>query len=247
MTSIIMLLLLLIVIIIFVVIFRKSTALGFSVIGIVLLIGYFASMNQTTKEHYDNGQLKSEMKFKSGELASAKLYHENGQLSLEGDYRDNMRNGLWMQYDNEGQLEAKLMFRDNLFYGRIEWYYKNGQLKELGYWAGRGSDSYRDNDHKWWFADGKIKAERNYDYGYEETQECWDEAGREIECNDVFFVYNIEKGLTDNIPSILRERSMKKSMEEINKSIEEMEKMNQTMNQTMENLSKHKKIIPNKK
>lgn len=243
MTSIIMLLLLLIVIIIFVVIFRKSTALGFSVIGIVFLIGYFASMNQTTKEHYDNGQLKSEMKFKSGELESSKLYHENGQLALEGAYRDGMKNGLWKRYYEEGQLEAKLMFQDDLFYGRIEWYYKNGQVKELGYWSGYGADSYRNNDHKWWYDNGNIKSERVYDSGYEETQECWDKEGKKIECNDVLFVYNKEDGLTNNIPLSLSARNMKKSMEKINKSMEESDKMFQTM----ERLSKYKKIIPNKK
>jgi len=224
MTSIIMLLLLLIVIIIFVVIFRKSTTLGFSVIGIVFLIGYFASMNQTTKEHYDNGQLKSEMKVKSGELESSKLYHENGQLALEGAYRDGMKNGLWKRYYEEGQLEAKLMFQDDLFYGRIEWYYKNGQLQELGYWSGYGKDSYRDNDHKWWYEDGKIKSERDYDYGYEKTQICWDEEGKKIECDTVLFVYNKEEGLTNNIPLDLLKSNMKKTMEEINKSMEELRK-----------------------
>lgn len=233
MLSIIILVLFLVVLVL---IFRKSTTFGFLFIGGILLIGYIANLNQTIEEHYDNGQLKSEMKYSSGELASAKLYHENGQLSFEGDYRDNMRNGLWTKYDNEGKLKAKIMFRDNLFYGRVEWYYKNGQLKELGYWAGTGSDSYRDNDHKWWYADGKIKAERNYDYGSEETEKCWDEAGKEIECDEVFFVYNIEEGLTDNIPLSLMQRNLKKSMEKLKK-----------YEIIQPNWKKLKKIIPNKK
>ena len=111
MLSIIILVLFLVVLVL---IFRKSTTFGFLFIGGILLIWYIANLNKTIEEHYDNGQLKSEMKYSSGKLTSAKFYHENGQLSLEGDYRENMRNGLWTKYDNEGYRLPQLF-----------WFYKN--------------------------------------------------------------------------------------------------------------------------
>jgi len=240
MTSIIMLLLLLIVIIIFVVIFRKSTTLGFSVIGIVFLIGYFANMNQTTKEYYDNGQLKSEMKFKSDNLISGKFYHKNGQLSLEGDYQEETMNGLWKQYYEDGKLEAILMFKNDLFYDKIRRLYKNGQVKEFGYWVCdiNRTYSYRSGVHTWWYENGDIKSERDYDSGYEKTQICFDNKGSEIECETVFLVYNKEEGLTNKIPVELNRRIIQKSMEDINLTPPP------TLSNKMLNL---KKIIPNKK
>lgn len=184
----------------------------------IFFIGYiFFNVDHTSEEYYENGQLKSKITYNGTELASAKFYHENGKLSKEGNYMNNMMGGLWTTYDNNGILESKMQFLNGLFHGKVESYYQNGQLKESGNWYGTGSNSFRHAEHDWWYADGTIKAKRNYDNGILESEKCWNEYGREIKCDEVFFVYNIEEGLTNKIPLWLMRSSLEKTMDKLKK------------------------------
>lgn len=221
-----MLLLLLLSIIVLVLIFRKSTTYGFSFIGIILLIGYLMMSNTTNKDYYDSGELKSEMIIRGGELAKGIFYHKNGKISLQGDYRDGMKQGLWSQYYEEGQLEAELMFLNDLFRGRNERFHKNGKTKELGYWDGYYDYSSRTYKHEWWHENGMKKSERYYNGYIADSVMCWNENGIEIECDEVIFLYNKEEGLTNKIPLDISLSITKEKMKRLNESpIFKMKKM----------------------
>ena len=189
----------------------------------IIVYWFYINRSFTDKEYYDNGIIKSETSIIGGELVSAIYYHENGKKLSFGKFENNKMNGKWILYDKEGKLNAKIMYKSGIYDGKVELYHKNLQIKESGDWIGDGKDSYRNGEHKWWYSNGNIKAIRNYDYGYEVAQKCWDESGTEIECDTVFFIYNIKNGLTDSIPLSLMQRNLDKSIEEMEERLKQME------------------------
>jgi len=87
-------------------------------------------------------------------------YYENGQLKLEGNFKNGKNDGLWKRYYENGQLHQ-------------EGYMKNGQYD--GLWK-----HYHEN--------GQLKYKCEYMINVEITApECWDENGNRIDCYNVIF------------------------------------------------------------
>lgn len=56
-------------------------------------------------EHYKDGTVKLEVKLKDGQKhGTLKLYHENGELSIKGEYTNDQPTGKWKYYDENGEL-----------------------------------------------------------------------------------------------------------------------------------------------
>ena len=69
--------------------------------------------------YHDNGTLKAERNYKNGKLEGIyRLYYENGKLKLEGSYKDDRMNGLFKRYNEEGELVAEELYQDNLLVER---------------------------------------------------------------------------------------------------------------------------------
>lgn len=42
------------------------------------------------------------------------VWFENGKLEVSGQYKDDVRDGIWMIYNNAGALKYKLEYRDGI-------------------------------------------------------------------------------------------------------------------------------------
>lgn len=68
------------------------------------------------------------------------LYHPNGKLKMEGQYRDNAMAGQWYQYYDNGALKEVVTFSNNEENGPFKEYHPNGKLSAEG--------SYLHGDHE---------------------------------------------------------------------------------------------------
>jgi antitoxin component YwqK of YwqJK toxin-antitoxin module len=85
------------------------------------------------KIYHENGQLKEEGEYRDGvEEGLWKTYHENGQLLQYGEYKNGKKEGLWKTYHENGQLEIETNIINGEYDGIWKRYYKNGQLVEEG-------------------------------------------------------------------------------------------------------------------
>jgi len=111
--------------------------------------------NETKKEYYDNGQIKSVEYYKDGKKEGLWIrYFYNGNLSIKGNFKDNKQEGYWMSYYDNGQLYLDRIYKDGKLEGIWKSFYKNGQL-----------------NYEWNYKEGELI-----------SQKCWDENGNKIEC-----------------------------------------------------------------
>mgnify|MGYP001068377437 CR=1 FL=1 len=80
--------------------------------------------------YHENGQLSQKGNYKDGKRVGLfEFYHENGQLKAMGIWKDGKREGLYVSFYENGQLLGKGNFKDGEFDGLWEIYHENGQLK----------------------------------------------------------------------------------------------------------------------
>ncbi|MBW6490735.1 MAG: hypothetical protein K0B15_06010 [Lentimicrobium sp.] len=100
------------------------------------------------KEHFDDGSVKSEKTFeKSGgeeKLVKEVVYHPNGQKYMEGNYKDNLREGYWASWFDDGTLWSEGEFKAGESHGKRKVFHSNGALyyegtfdmgKRVGIWT----------------------------------------------------------------------------------------------------------------
>lgn len=64
---------------------------------------------------YDNGQLKFETVFVAGQLQGPlRAYSYEGKKSVEGEYRNNVKEGVWRYYDGEGKLMRERLYKEGV-------------------------------------------------------------------------------------------------------------------------------------
>jgi len=133
--------------------------------------------------YYENGQLMMEGNYKDGKLSGLwKSYYESGQLTTEGYMKDGEKYGLWKHYYENGQLEIEGEYKvqnDSISKDGIwKWYYKNGQLFQTANWK------YGEFHGLWkvYYENGQLEWEENWKDDELISEKCWDEDGNEIEC-----------------------------------------------------------------
>lgn len=115
----------------------------------VLLVIMFVScdnnsMTERVTKTYDNGQPAKVGYFdKNNQCVHEKDYYENGALFMEGDIKDNLREGEWVSYFQDGKIQSKGFFEKDVRTGMSLVYYENGNLwmegnyregKRVGQW-----------------------------------------------------------------------------------------------------------------
>lgn len=134
------------------------------------------------REHYQNGQLKSEGSY-TADLKEGlhREWGDNGVLLLEGFYAKGKANGLMKWFHERGHLAGEGNMIDDIRVGPwkicdiqengfcIEAYFKNG--KRDGIWK-IPHENARD----------KLWKEQTFKEDKMVSEKCWDENGKEIEC-----------------------------------------------------------------
>ena len=82
-------------------------------------------LRQTVERNGITYEVNSEEPF----TGTVVLFHENGQLSYKGNFKDGESDGLWEGYHQNGQVHYKGNFKDGERDGLWESYYVNGELE----------------------------------------------------------------------------------------------------------------------
>lgn len=81
--------------------------------GITYEVNSEEPLTGTTVLFHENGQLSYKGNFKDGKMEGLwEGYHQNGQVHYKGNYKDGERDGLWESYDVNGNLESKDNYKD---------------------------------------------------------------------------------------------------------------------------------------
>jgi len=132
---------------------------------------------------YENGQKSSEVNFIKGELEGKQTnWHEDGWKESERDIIDG--NSKVTVFHENGQLEVEGYIKDDERDGEWTWWHENGQKDSKGYFI----DGEQDGKWTWWDENGQITKEENWKDGIEiiiETRYKKNEKGQ-VEEESVF-------------------------------------------------------------
>ena len=105
-----------------------------SIIVLVCLI-LFASCTQTQRIDYNleyyNIELRDGIKYYKKTAFTGDIFRnfENGQLESRENYKNGIKEGLYVEYYKNGQVELLGKYSDGNMNGVFEKYYENGQLE----------------------------------------------------------------------------------------------------------------------
>lgn len=92
-------------------------------------------------------------------LVRQKHYYRNGQLRIDGFFKDGEKDGKWTYYYEDGTLWSEGYFKKGKIDGKNKSYHPNGKL------AVKGSFDEGDRIGKWYYYkdDGSLEKEVDYD------------------------------------------------------------------------------------
>ncbi|MGE5383681.1 MAG: toxin-antitoxin system YwqK family antitoxin [Omnitrophica WOR_2 bacterium] len=131
---------------------------------IFIIAGLFVSCRNTTveKETYPDGKVKTEKTYRETngekELVKEVHYYSNGKKYIEGNYKNNKREGYWASWYENGQLWSEGDFKDGLSEGKRTVYHQNGKL----YYEGDFIKGERTGIWKFYDEKGNVTNEVDY-------------------------------------------------------------------------------------
>jgi antitoxin component YwqK of YwqJK toxin-antitoxin module len=153
------------------------------------LEGSSYSTDGIRKDYDENGNLYSETLYDKGHAVSYKLFHANGKIKEEGNYKKSglrVKEGLVRAYYESGKPQNEYNYKNDLYDGKIIGWYETGEKQfEGNYIAGTGKviNYYRS---------GTVKFERNYKDGKKEgIEKAYYESGKPE------YEYNYKNDLKD--------------------------------------------------
>ena len=124
------------------------------------------------KYYYDNGKVKEEGPYKSGEKEGHWVFWTSfGFKDMEGDYKEEKQNGLWTYYYETGVKSMEQTFKDGKLSGDCSSWYEDAKLKSTtSYTLVKDSKKLRVESKpngKWTYYDknGNIMMETTYKKG----------------------------------------------------------------------------------
>lgn len=88
-------------------------------------------------------------------------YHENGEISLQGNYNRGNRIGSWSTYHENGKLKFTGKYKEDLRSGKWKWWFESGEVRSVAKYKKGNLEGQR----LWWYEDGKLRLEENFDNG----------------------------------------------------------------------------------
>ena len=146
---------------------------------------------EVIKSYHDNGKIKSELRKLiselDGDLKNTSYegspyngigydLHKNGELFIEGKYKNGKQEGEWKTYYDNGQLDIIGQYKNGKMNGKFKFYNKDGVLsRETDYIAGK-----EDGLSIQWYHSGVKYCEQKWWLGKMISEKYWDENGNEI-------------------------------------------------------------------
>lgn len=184
---------------------------GFGFLFIVLSV-IVACSDDVQKAYWDDGTLKSELRYKDGKLnGDCVWYYSNGKKALQAYYKDDLKEGHLMRWYVDGVLEEDCWYKNDQLDSVYRSYSKQGKLVSEAYYdEGRQNGASRkwyDNgqvfqegqfvdgmmDGSWFifYPSGALASKAAYKMGTGK-QICYEESG--YKCLEVPFVDNLKHG-----------------------------------------------------
>ena len=105
-------------------------------------------------------------------------WYENGQKSIEVNYKGGHLNGLWTGWYENGKKYYENTLKDGKRNDKSIWWYENGRKwEEITY-----KDGEKDGEYTIWHENGKKWEEITYKDGKLIVKKCWDEDENKCEC-----------------------------------------------------------------
>ena len=164
------------------------------------------------RAYWENGKLKSELRYKNGKLNGECVWyyqngnklsqgfyvndtlegcftrwHPNGKIAEEGWYKLGLRDSIGHTYSEKGLLASEEHYRNGELNGEIKKWFDNGQLFQEGQYV----DGMMDGAWYIYYPEGQLAAKATYVMGTGK-QTCYAESG--YKCLEVPFVNNMKHG-----------------------------------------------------
>ncbi len=135
---------------------------------ILFTLALFALMNcapgleQVIAEKYADGTPKIVKYFKgdgkSKTMVKEAFYYPDGQLRMEGEFKEGAKDGRWISFYNNGNKWSEGFYTDGINNGRTTTWHENGQK----YYEGEFDKGQRSGTWKFWDENGEFIKEINY-------------------------------------------------------------------------------------
>ncbi len=164
------------------------------------------------KDYWDNGNLKSELRYEDGMLNGCSVWympngkpqlevtyrndtmngllrrwHENGNLMEESWYKDGVQDSVYREYSLKGILICEGYYVDGMLNGAFHRWYENGQVFQ----EGQFTDDMMDGSWMLFYSDGNLAAKADFDKGTG-TQISYEQSG--YKCLVTHYVDNERHG-----------------------------------------------------
>lgn len=150
-------------------------------------------------EYFENGVIKSQINYVDGTRTATqegtkegveKVYHSTGQLAMEVNNTQGLRDGALHWYDTEGRHLEVMPYKNGKRHGLNRIFYENGNLRiEVTY-----VDDQKEGLEKFYFSSGKLASEVNYVKGKKEGLQKEYTIDGTLD-NDVMYVHGYKEGL----------------------------------------------------
>ncbi len=92
------------------------------------------------------------------QLLKMELFYKNGQLKLQGHFKNNLKHGQWVYYYEDGNLSDESWFLEGLLHGRSKSWYKNRKLRSSGFYQ----NGERVREWTFFNEEGQLKNRLNF-------------------------------------------------------------------------------------
>ena len=164
------------------------------------------------KEYWENGKLKSELRYENGRLNGESVwctkqgtqmtrafykndtlegryqrFHQNGELDVECWYKNGLRDSICRSYSVKGILISEDYYAEGKLNGESKKWYDNGQVFQEGQYT----DGMMDGLWFIFYSSGALASKAEYKMGTGK-QICYEESG--YKCLEVPYVNNLKHG-----------------------------------------------------
>lgn len=126
------------------------------------------------KKYYENGNLKSKIRWKKNEINKAYFYYENGNLKAIIPYKKGKIDGNILNFYENGNLKSVISYKNGLIENllksydkngeidekleKVELFYPNGNIESRRYFIMNSKITYQDGVEEEYYENGKLKS-----------------------------------------------------------------------------------------
>ena len=111
------------------------------------------SCNNNTKESQDKDVIINNTDNKEPHLNILDQRFPNGQLKVNGQFKNGKRDSLWISYYPNGNKQSENYYSNDLLSGNTVSYYENGELRYVGFYL----EGKKHGKWMFWDLEGKQK------------------------------------------------------------------------------------------